>query len=99
MNWKCERNSLLNIIKMIGEIDDSPVSINVMMLRASLYIEIGIKNQGTFVVSNDPKINYPPSYPGKLTVSFQMIFPNDEAINNFYKDLDTFGGGIKRDFL
>jgi len=61
MSWRCLIDTLpfSNAIIMIGEIDESPVSMQVLMARALLYMEVAEKNLGVFIQVQPECYNYP----------------------------------------
>ena len=89
MSWRCLIDTLpfSNAIIMIGEIDESPVSMQVLMTRALLYMEVAEKNLGVFIQAQPECYNYPEAKAKKIVLQFNVLFPGREQIEKFKKEL------------
>lgn len=85
MSWRYLIDTLpfSNAIIMIGEIDESPVSMQILMARALLYIKVAETNFGVFIAAQQERFNYPTAKKGKIVLQFQVLFPNKEQFEKF----------------
>lgn len=89
MNWKLLRDTmpLPNSIMMVGDIDYSSSSKDILILQAVYYIEVAMEYQGMLVWANKDKYNYPQGEKDKIVLQFQMIFPNGNQMEEFIKEV------------
>ena len=89
MSWRCLVDTLPfpNAIIMIGEIDESPISMQVIMTRAFLYMEVAEKNLGRYIQVQPECYNYPAFKKGKIVAQFHVLFPDKEQLEKFKKEL------------
>ena len=89
MSWRCLIDTLpfSNAIIMIGEIDESPVSMQMLMARALLYMQVAEKNMGTYIQAQPECFNFPPAKKGKIVLQFQVLFPDRNQLEKFKKEL------------
>ena len=89
MSWRCLIDTLpfSNAIIMIGEIDESPVSMQVLMARALLYMQVAEENLGRYIQIQPECHNYPPAKKGKIVLQFHVLFPDKKQFEKFKKEL------------
>lgn len=89
MSWRCLIDTLpfSNAVIMIGEIDESPVSMQVLMARVLLYMGVAQKHLGIFIQAQPESYNYPEAKPKKLVLQFHVLFPSKEQFEKFKKEL------------
>jgi len=72
---------------MVGEIDESPISLQVVMARALLYMKVAERNLGRYIQVQPECYNYPAVKKGKIVVQFHVLFPDKEQLEKFKKEL------------
>jgi len=89
MTWRCLIDTLpfSNAIAMVGEIDESPVSMQVLLTKALLYMELAEKNLGTYIQAQPEHFNYPEAKKGKIVLQFFILFPDKKQYEKFKKEL------------
>lgn len=89
MSWRCLIDTLpfSNAIIMIGEIDESPVSMQVLIARALFYMQVAERNLGTYIQAQPECYNYPKAKKGRIVLQFHVLFPNKEQFEKFKKEL------------
>lgn len=89
MSWRCLIDTLpfSNAIIMIGEIDESPISMQLVMARALLYMKVAEENLGRYIQVQPECYNYPEAKKGKIVVKFHVLFPDKKQLEKFKKEL------------
>ena len=89
MSWRCLIDTLpfSNAVIMVGEIDESPISMQVIMARALLYMKVAEENFGRYIQVQPECHNYPAAKKGKIVAQFHVLFPDKEQLEKFKKEL------------